>query len=1175
MSKIMQRAKTCVLAFRSRWYWVLILITLASICILTGVAISEGSGVQSQEAKTTFQTIQSPGSNQLGLDSQIKFSGGKGFFKSLWRGVKKIFQKVVDFFKDIIQKIQNTFAWFANLFCKIFGVNCINLKVGVGWVGLQGAPLVDNPGQPGHTWTQVAQERLANASQLLTKRAAISMQAALNKNATTFPTIPDVLVLPGHLPGNVIEPELDLKNYAIPGYVDLGLAEMVIQCYLADLALHASKNPYRMANLHIGEFTATDGSPGGALGIAVPAGIFVAPWAVLSERTMDPSPPMPDEDLVCHENLHLMCLWDLKDASYLENLMYWSSDVADNKLLGWQVTLAQTTLFLAGWVSSKPVFKAGDMLFDPSLIPPQYEPSFVHTDVLFTPFGQNADFVAVPHADIMKGAVRFSKDSGSTFQILVPMPPAMRPSGDKTIPPRWTKYYISLDLDMNALTGGDPSVVGAPSSGTGGAEIVGIVFVHDPESNPSVTTEVWSYYGGGNFIKVSDSRIKGGFIDVQAIALKATGTTLTNIAKVAQLVIPYSIAPIIPDGLDIWLGSYDFRSQLSDITEVERMTFVPPDLASLILSPSNICPGNLVTAAATGLMPNSPVKLFIDDEEINIPAVTTGANGEVSFTFRVPYDLIGDLYTVSVGDDQHRVTAEAMLLVYSPFHIQIEKVHNALQGHIASVNVLLSNGPDDFAGFDFLFDYDDCALAFMGASPGPQFFGSDPECGWEYFTYRYGQNDGCEGCLPGLIRIIGLAETNNGPNHPSCFMPDDFDEDNPAIMFTLDFLVSNDRTLECMFIPIGLCWCKCSDNCLASVTGDTLWVDGMVLNFENDTLWNEFDDADYAEPNRPDGLGTPDTCLGGDKTEPVRCITFVDGGIDIICSDSIDARGDINVNGVKNEIADAVMFTNYFVSGLSAFGDHQEASIAASDVNADGIAVSVADLVYLVRIITGDAPPYPKLAPLAHQASVGLQVNHSAAAVSTNAPVDIGAGYFVLEHSGYEVGEPSLINGASVMSLKYSDENGILKVLVYSLEKGVKIPAGIENIFAIPIQGDGAIRLTDVQLSDYYGNLMLVKTEAPPILPTAFALHQNYPNPFNAATTIIYELPAAGHVTIDVFNVLGQKVATLMDAEETAGIHSAVWNGTDERGNVVSSGMYLYRMTSRDFTAERKMVLLK
>jgi len=99
-------------------------------------------------------------------------------------------------------------------------------------------------------------------------------------------------------------------------------------------------------------------------------------------------------------------------------------------------------------------------------------------------------------------------------------------------------------------------------------------------------------------------------------------------------------------------------------------------------------------------------------------------------------------------------------------------------------------------------------------------------------------------------------------------------------------------------------------------------------------------------------------------SRPDRNIDFFNGGIDIVCADSIDARGDINLNNVGYEIADAVMFTNYFVKGVSAFGSHVAGSTAASDVNADGLALSVADLVYLIRVIVGDALPYPKTAPV-------------------------------------------------------------------------------------------------------------------------------------------------------------------------------------------------------------------
>ncbi len=93
-----------------------------------------------------------------------------------------------------------------------------------------------------------------------------------------------------------------------------------------------------------------------------------------------------------------------------------------------------------------------------------------------------------------------------------------------------------------------------------------------------------------------------------------------------------------------------------------------------------------------------------------------------------------------------------------------------------------------------------------------------------------------------------------------------------------------------------------------------------------------------------------------------RDIDFFNGGIDIVCADSIDARGDINLNGFGYEIADAVLFSHYFIYGLPVFTINQAGQIAASDANADGLALTVADLVYLIRVVVGDALPYDKIA---------------------------------------------------------------------------------------------------------------------------------------------------------------------------------------------------------------------
>ena len=78
--------------------------------------------------------------------------------------------------------------------------------------------------------------------------------------------------------------------------------------------------------------------------------------------------------------------------------------------------------------------------------------------------------------------------------------------------------------------------------------------------------------------------------------------------------------------------------------------------------------------------------------------------------------------------------------------------------------------------------------------------------------------------------------------------------------------------------------------------------------------------------------------------------------------------------------------------------------------------------------------------------------------------------------------------------------------------------------------------------------------------PEGFALGQNYPNPFNPSTVIPYQLATAGRVRLEVFNVLGQRVATLVDGDRSAGVHTAVWDATDESGRAVGAGVYIYRL---------------
>ena len=94
-------------------------------------------------------------------------------------------------------------------------------------------------------------------------------------------------------------------------------------------------------------------------------------------------------------------------------------------------------------------------------------------------------------------------------------------------------------------------------------------------------------------------------------------------------------------------------------------------------------------------------------------------------------------------------------------------------------------------------------------------------------------------------------------------------------------------------------------------------------------------------------------------------------------------------------------------------------------------------------------------------------------------------------------------------------------------------------------------------------------------VPREFALNQNYPNPFNPWTEIKYQVPQASHVKVTVYNTLGVLVATLVDRNEEAGYYNVTWDGNDSRGNVVASGIYLYKMEAGSFSVVKKMVFMK
>jgi flagellar hook assembly protein FlgD len=94
-------------------------------------------------------------------------------------------------------------------------------------------------------------------------------------------------------------------------------------------------------------------------------------------------------------------------------------------------------------------------------------------------------------------------------------------------------------------------------------------------------------------------------------------------------------------------------------------------------------------------------------------------------------------------------------------------------------------------------------------------------------------------------------------------------------------------------------------------------------------------------------------------------------------------------------------------------------------------------------------------------------------------------------------------------------------------------------------------------------------------LPASPHLEQNCPNPFNSSTTIRYLLAKADWVNIDVYDMSGQKVRSLVNVQQVSGVYTAAWNGTNEQGQSVATGIYFVRLQAGEYTQVSKMLLVK
>ena len=277
----------------------------------------------------------------------------------------------------------------------------------------------------------------------------------------------------------------------------------------------------------------------------------------------------------------------------------------------------------------------------------------------------------------------------------------------------------------------------------------------------------------------------------------------------------------------------------------------------------------------------------------------------------------------------------------------------------------------------------------------------------------------------------------------------------------------------------------------------------------------------------------------------------------------------------------------------------REVRIKSRDVNGDGM-VSILDL-YAYLLSPNDVPadtlaaliaellrmPLPAtMLASAQEMAMSDITGTGAAKISLNSEFEIILAQFVFSHDrSYELEAVQVndaLRGKVLVNRFYRDGKLVIDLISLS---GMNPEELGQEVLSLQFRNADweQVRLTldEVRVADRSGKVYLAKSAlagAASMLPKAFSLSQNSPNPFNPSTTIAYTVPEGNdglRVKLEVFNLRGQKIVTLVDELKEAGNFTVSWDGRGANGSKVSSGVYFYRMQAGDFSAVRKMVVLK
>ena len=353
-------------------------------------------------------------------------------------------------------------------------------------------------------------------------------------------------------------------------------------------------------------------------------------------------------------------------------------------------------------------------------------------------------------------------------------------------------------------------------------------------------------------------------------------------------------------------------------------------------------------------------------------------------------------------------------------------------GGQSEITVYLDSiGDRPLSNFNLSIAFQDTMLTVLDVIPDPAL-----KC-WDIFNYTVSRFEDENGTPIELLRITAIADDKHPwSSPPNCSDAENSNLEYPDKLFEISVQVTSDYAYECWCLPLYFYWLDCDDNTVADADYSAEYVSRGVY----DIAWigeehykklipddNEIDAVDHIYGIFSDCMVTHESTL----PQKASVIDFYDGCLELSCSGPEIWIGDLNLNYVPFEIADAILFVDYFIYGESVFKINLEGQIAESDVNRDDVPLTLADLTYLIRVLYGDAVAWDELQH--YQTSAYISIENDTVYVECDQ--DLGA----VSISFYDrVNSKSLLES---FTLRDDYINGFTNVIIYKMGRE-SIPAG-------------------------------------------------------------------------------------------------------------------------------------